>query len=181
MPGVLGGLGDDVQEDAAGRTARAGLEPRRLGQLVRRVEIGRLRTSSSVRAATSAYRARTSSSVSSGSSRPVGPGLEAGVVGGYDLERGDWRSFRLDRLSAPSGTGARFAPRRLPAEDAAAFVRDGVDAAVATVTAGARVAAPAAEVGRVIGRWAKVEPDGAQRCRVTGRQRTWIGRCSRSA
>src|SRR6185312_1645581 len=43
---------------------------------------------------------------------------------GYDLDRGDWRSFRLDRLAGPQGTGARFAPRRLPAPDAAAFVRD---------------------------------------------------------
>jgi predicted DNA-binding transcriptional regulator YafY len=64
----------------------------------------------------------------------------------YDVERGAWRSFRMDRLSAPSGTGARFAPRRLPADDAAAFVRDGIDAAVATVSVGARVSAPADDV-----------------------------------
>ena len=30
----------------------------------------------------------------------------------YDLDRGDWRTFRLDRLSTPPGTGARFAPRQ---------------------------------------------------------------------
>ncbi len=85
----------------------------------------------------------------------------------YDVERGGWRSFRLDRLAAPSGTGARFAPRRLPAEDAAAFVRDGIDAAVATVTVGARASAPADEVRQRIGRWATVEADGDGRCRVT--------------
>ena len=85
----------------------------------------------------------------------------------YDVERGAWRSFRMDRLTAPSGTGARFAPRRLPAEDAAAFVRDGIDAAVATVSVGARVAAPADDVRQLIGRWAKVEPAGAGSCRVT--------------
>jgi predicted DNA-binding transcriptional regulator YafY len=85
----------------------------------------------------------------------------------YDVERGDWRSFRLDRLSAPSATGARFAPRRLPAEDAASFVRDGIDAAVATTTVGARVAAPADEVRQKIGRWATVEAAGAGSCRVT--------------
>src|SRR5215469_2165577 len=33
----------------------------------------------------------------------------------YDLDRQDWRSFRLDRLAGPSGTGARFRPRELPA------------------------------------------------------------------
>ena len=43
----------------------------------------------------------------------------------YDLHRHDWRSFRLDRLDAPQRTGARFRPRDLPADDAAAFVRAG--------------------------------------------------------
>ncbi|MFF5446853.1 helix-turn-helix transcriptional regulator [Streptomyces sp. NPDC012888] len=32
----------------------------------------------------------------------------------YDLERGDWRTFRVDRMSEPFPTGARFAPRELP-------------------------------------------------------------------
>ncbi len=45
MAGVLRGLGDDVEQDAAGRPARAGLEPRRLRQRVRgapiREQIGR--------------------------------------------------------------------------------------------------------------------------------------------
>lgn len=45
----------------------------------------------------------------------------------YDLARHDWRTFRLDRLERPNGTGDRFAPRRLPAADAAAFVRAGID------------------------------------------------------
>src|SRR6202167_3783718 len=50
---------------------------------------------------------------------------------GYDLTRHDWRSFRLDRLAAPDGTGTRLRPRELPATDAAAFVRAGIG----TVTA----------------------------------------------
>jgi hypothetical protein len=37
------------------------------------------------------------------------------------VARHDWRSFRLDRLDAPHGTGVRFRPRALPADDAAAF------------------------------------------------------------
>src|SRR6266487_1386536 len=45
---------------------------------------------------------------------------------GYDLDRQGWRSYRLDRLTGPEGTGARFRPRELPAADAAAFVREGV-------------------------------------------------------
>jgi predicted DNA-binding transcriptional regulator YafY len=42
----------------------------------------------------------------------------------WDLERADWRVFRLDRLTDPATTGARFRPRALPAADAAAFVQD---------------------------------------------------------
>ncbi|MGH8964439.1 MAG: helix-turn-helix transcriptional regulator, partial [Actinomycetes bacterium] len=47
----------------------------------------------------------------------------------YDLLRHDWRSFRLDRVvdGGARRTGARFRPRELPAEDAAAFVRSGID------------------------------------------------------
>src|SRR5690349_2390547 len=38
----------------------------------------------------------------------------------WDPGRGDWRTFRLDRLSRPAATGVRFALRGLPARDAAA-------------------------------------------------------------
>jgi predicted DNA-binding transcriptional regulator YafY len=41
---------------------------------------------------------------------------------GWDVRRDDWRTFRLDRLTTPRLGGVRFTPRRLPAEDAAAFV-----------------------------------------------------------
>ncbi|MGW6395147.1 helix-turn-helix transcriptional regulator [Streptomyces sp. NPDC055103] len=37
----------------------------------------------------------------------------------YDLDRDDWRTFRVDRVSDPLATGARFAPRELPVGDAA--------------------------------------------------------------
>ncbi|MER8046166.1 YafY family protein [Streptomyces sp. NPDC094032] len=40
----------------------------------------------------------------------------------YDLGREDWRTFRVDRVSDPFPTGARFTPRELPAEDAAAYM-----------------------------------------------------------
>src|SRR6201991_714556 len=45
----------------------------------------------------------------------------------YDLTRHDWRSFRVDRTERAPRTGARFRPRELPAEDAAAFVRSRLD------------------------------------------------------
>ncbi|MFF3454680.1 helix-turn-helix transcriptional regulator [Streptomyces sp. NPDC002730] len=37
----------------------------------------------------------------------------------YDIERDDWRTFRVDRVSEPFATGARFVPRELPTGDAA--------------------------------------------------------------
>ncbi|MGW7461654.1 helix-turn-helix transcriptional regulator [Streptomyces sp. NPDC054797] len=45
----------------------------------------------------------------------------------YDMEREDWRTFRVDRVTEPFATGARFTPRELPV-DAQEFVRRGLDA-----------------------------------------------------
>ena len=84
----------------------------------------------------------------------------------YDLGRGDWRSFRLDRLDAPRVTGQRFAPRTLPAEDAAAFVRRGTDARAAAHVVEALVQAPADDVRRRIGPWATVSGQADGSCRL---------------
>ena len=43
----------------------------------------------------------------------------------WDVGRGDWRTFRVDRMEARVTTGARFAPRHPPAEDLAAYVAKG--------------------------------------------------------
>ncbi|MDQ0942777.1 YafY family protein [Streptomyces sp. V1I1] len=37
----------------------------------------------------------------------------------YDIGREDWRTFRVDRVSEPLATGARFVPRELPTGSAA--------------------------------------------------------------
>ena len=84
----------------------------------------------------------------------------------YDLGRGDWRSFRLDRMGAPRRDGGRFAPRTLPAEDAAAFVRAALGSWTTTHSVEALVAAPAAAVRRRIGRWSTVEEVDDGSCRV---------------
>jgi len=44
----------------------------------------------------------------------------------WDCGRTDWRSFRVDRIAKPESTNARFHPRTLPADDAAAFVQQGL-------------------------------------------------------
>jgi predicted DNA-binding transcriptional regulator YafY len=94
---------------------------------------------------------------------------------GYDLTRHDWRSFRVDRLTAPRGTGTPFRPRTLPAADAAAFVRAGVGNVIATYDIEVLVEAPGAEVRQRIGRWSTVEEISATRCRVrmTGDSLDW--------
>jgi predicted DNA-binding transcriptional regulator YafY len=47
----------------------------------------------------------------------------------WDLDRRDWRTFRVDRISTRTPTGPRFSPRELPGGDAAAFVARSVDQA----------------------------------------------------
>jgi predicted DNA-binding transcriptional regulator YafY len=84
----------------------------------------------------------------------------------YDLDRHDWRSFRLDRITAPHRTGARFRVRALPAADAAAFVRAGIEAVPAPHAVEAVVHAPADAVREVLGRWASVAEIDGERCLV---------------
>lgn len=93
----------------------------------------------------------------------------------YDLGRHDWRSFRLDRLTAPHGTAARFRPRELPAEDAAAFVRAGMAAPAPHVVEVLVEEVPGTVRARV-GRWATVEDSGDGRCvlRMTTESLDWV-------
>jgi predicted DNA-binding transcriptional regulator YafY len=84
----------------------------------------------------------------------------------YDLTRHDWRSFRLDRLAGPRSTGARFRPRDLPAADAAAFVRAGIEDMPSPFSVEVVIEAPADEVQEAIGRWCTVEDIGDGRCRM---------------
>ena len=67
----------------------------------------------------------------------------------WDLDRVDWRTFRVDRMSGPAPTGARFGPRELPGGDAAAFVRDRFGALATWHEVAVLVHAPAATVEAV--------------------------------
>ncbi|MEU2593708.1 WYL domain-containing protein, partial [Streptomyces albidoflavus] len=40
----------------------------------------------------------------------------------WDLDREDWRTFRVDRLTPRTPTGPRFTPRALPGGDVTAYV-----------------------------------------------------------
>jgi predicted DNA-binding transcriptional regulator YafY len=85
----------------------------------------------------------------------------------HDTARGDWRSFRLDRMADVAATSARFAPRTLPAEDAAAFVRAGIDRFRSEHRVEVLVHAPAEVVRDRVGRWAQVAEADDGRCRLT--------------
>jgi predicted DNA-binding transcriptional regulator YafY len=86
-------------------------------------------------------------------------------VVGWDRRREDWRTFRIDRLSRPAALGVRFAPRTLPAKDAAAYVRDSIAGAWSRYEARVTVHAPADEIASRIP-WVAgaLEPIDAQTC-----------------
>ncbi|MFD3506730.1 helix-turn-helix transcriptional regulator [Nocardia sp. NPDC058666] len=84
----------------------------------------------------------------------------------YDLTRHDWRTFRVDRLSASSTTGTRFRPRTLPAPDAATFVRTAIGARRPGYTVTAEIEAPTTEVHTRVGRWCTITPLPANRTHI---------------
>ena len=93
----------------------------------------------------------------------------------FDLDRDDWRTFRLDRIRGRVRLGERGRRRVVPGGDPAAFVRDrlrGVREGEPTqvVPGRIRLLAPAARVrGRVPSRYATVEADGEEACIVSSR------------
>jgi predicted DNA-binding transcriptional regulator YafY len=64
----------------------------------------------------------------------------------YDPARNDWRTFRVDRMSSVRPAGHRFAPRELPAPDAASYLVESFAAATYRHTARLVVQLPEATV-----------------------------------
>jgi predicted DNA-binding transcriptional regulator YafY len=87
----------------------------------------------------------------------------------WDLDRDDWRTFRVDRIAGRVGTAGRGTRREVPGGDAAAYVRRAIRATDAEAVRGrVRLAAPAALVERrVPRRYATVQSDGDAHCIVT--------------
>ncbi|MBX5481972.1 MAG: YafY family transcriptional regulator [Myxococcaceae bacterium] len=85
----------------------------------------------------------------------------------FDLDKEEWRTFRVDRIASKPKPDRRFQPRALPSDDIAAYVSQSVSTDVYRYRAHATVFAPADEVRR---RWsglaARVEPIDGQRCSV---------------
>lgn len=68
----------------------------------------------------------------------------------WDLERADWRTFRLDRVTPVVPTGPRFLPRDPPDADPAAYVARGVTVRPYPHRARLTVLASAAEVSEYL-------------------------------
>ncbi|MGW3724217.1 helix-turn-helix transcriptional regulator [Streptomyces sp. NPDC000851] len=87
----------------------------------------------------------------------------------YDLDRADWRTFRVDRVSEPFATGVRFAPRELPTGSAAEYLRRSIGRRQETYEFAVTFEASAEVVGARLPRWLGVpEAVGAGRCRLAG-------------
>ena len=69
---------------------------------------------------------------------------------GYDTGRGDWRTFRVDRLLPRPPTGPRFVPRTPPDADMAAYTTRGIATAVYRYRARVVLAAPASAVAEQV-------------------------------
>jgi predicted DNA-binding transcriptional regulator YafY len=83
----------------------------------------------------------------------------------WDRRRQDWRTFRVDRLASPASTGVRFAPRDLPARDAAAYVSESLSTAPNRYEARVTLHAPAEAVRRgVPSYWGTIEPIDEHTC-----------------
>ncbi|WP_119730866.1 helix-turn-helix transcriptional regulator [Thermomonospora amylolytica] len=84
----------------------------------------------------------------------------------WDLDREDWRTFRVDRIRTRTPAGPRFTPREVPGGDAAAFVARGV-AESWPYRATVRLHAPAdSEAARSAVTYGRIEPVDERSCLV---------------
>jgi predicted DNA-binding transcriptional regulator YafY len=96
----------------------------------------------------------------------------------WDLDRGDWRTFRADRISPRSPTGPRFTPREVPGGDVTTFVArrfQGSDGPGSWPCYGEVVLALPADVVSCYTRDGVVEQLGPQRCRLVLGSWSWAG------
>ncbi|MFJ8603841.1 helix-turn-helix transcriptional regulator [Streptomyces shenzhenensis] len=96
----------------------------------------------------------------------------------WDLDRDDWRTFRVDRLAPRTPTGPRFSPRALPGGDVAAFVAgrfQGSDGAGGWPCRGEVILDLPASVVSAYSRDGLVEELGPDRCRLLLGAWSWPG------
>ena len=87
----------------------------------------------------------------------------------WDRERGDWRTFRVDRIDGgiPLHRGPRFSPRK-PPEDVAAFVARSIASTPHRYVAHLRLGRPASEMSQRLPPWVGVaDPIDERSCGLT--------------
>ncbi|MEV4140547.1 WYL domain-containing protein [Dactylosporangium sp. NPDC049742] len=95
---------------------------------------------------------------------------------GFDLDRVDWRTYRVDRMTLRTPNGPRFTPRPLPAADVAAFVAERFEGHDPLPCRGEAILhAPAAAITEWTRGQAIVEELGPDRCRVSAGSWSWTG------
>ncbi|MEV6699722.1 YafY family protein [Streptomyces sp. NPDC051453] len=83
----------------------------------------------------------------------------------WDVDREDWRTFRVDRITPRPPHGPRFTPRTPPADDLAAYVSKGVSQGPYAHGATIRLLVPVEEAAQRISPSAgTLEADGDDRC-----------------
>jgi predicted DNA-binding transcriptional regulator YafY len=95
---------------------------------------------------------------------------------GWDLERNDWRTFRVDRMLPKTPTGPRFTPRELPAPDVSTYISAKFSGQNQWPCRGeAILQAKAADIARWAGRDAIVEEITDSTCRLILNGWSWTG------
>ncbi|GHH87551.1 helix-turn-helix transcriptional regulator [Streptomyces capitiformicae] len=87
----------------------------------------------------------------------------------YDLDRADWRTFRVDRVAEPFATGARFTPRELPAGSAEEYLKQSMYRRQESYEFYVTFAAPVEFIAARLPRWfGTPEPIDEHSCRLRG-------------
>ena len=95
---------------------------------------------------------------------------------GWDLERKDWRTFRVDRMLPKTPTGPRFTPRELPAPDVSTYISTRFNGQNQFPCRGTAILqAKASDIAQWAGREALVEEISPSSCRLTLSAWSWTG------
>ncbi|MGI9609137.1 MAG: helix-turn-helix transcriptional regulator [Acidimicrobiia bacterium] len=84
----------------------------------------------------------------------------------WDLDKDDWRTFRLDRIDEPRSTNRPFALRSLPAEDPTKYLRQKIAKLRAVHKVVLVVDSPVESVQRHMGSWGTASNEGPETTRI---------------
>ena len=82
----------------------------------------------------------------------------------WDVDRNDWRIFRVDRITPRTPSGPRFKPRTLTDDEAASYVQRSAGTATWRYRARIRIHAPADQARGLLPLAVSVSADGPDRC-----------------